>query len=150
MANNTMNENSEAVTNIEDAIQLIGGFGRFQLLMSFITMGNVIRAALTYYPLPYMDLFPVFMCTSDATDVPFECEAEQFCPAGSTVYYDFVQYDDEKTSLHNWVEQLDLKCKSNSEIGLIGTMYFVGVVLSVLIVPRMADLHGRKWPILIC
>ena len=66
-----MNYGSEAVTNVEDALSLIGGFGRFQYFMTSITMGNYIRSALTYYPLPYLELFPVFMCTSRETVVPF-------------------------------------------------------------------------------
>ena len=150
MKKNTMNEGSEAVTNVEDALSLIGGFGRFQYFMTSITMGNYIRSALTYYPLPYLELFPVFMCTSRDTVVPFQCEAEDFCPSDTEIYFDYVQYNDEPKSLHNWVEQLDMKCKSNSEIGLIGTMYFVGIILSVLIVPRLSDLYGRKWPIIVC
>ena len=60
-----MMNGQEAVTNIEDALSLIGGFGKFQLIMSLITMGNYIRGALGVYPLPYLQLFPVYYCTSD-------------------------------------------------------------------------------------
>ena len=152
MKKNKIRDGSEAVTNVEDAIQLIGGFGRFQLLMAIITMGNYVRSALTYYPLPYLELKPVYMCTNstDPFQEPFVCESDQFCKSNSEIKFDYIKYDDEPKSLHNWVEQLDMKCKSNSEIGLIGTMYFVGIIFSVLIVPRISDLYGRKWPIIVC
>ena len=64
MSKNVVNEGIEAVTTVEDALNLIGGFGRFQYIMAFITMGNYVRSAFTYYPLPYLELFPVYMCTS--------------------------------------------------------------------------------------
>ena len=32
----------------------------------------------------------------------------------------------------------------------MGSAYFVGVLFSVLIIPRLADVHGRKIPVLIC
>jgi MFS family permease len=47
--------------------------------------------------------------------------------------------------LHNWVEPLDLVCKSRLSIGMIGSIFFKGFVLSTLIVPPLADRFGRKW-----
>ena len=91
MKKNIMNEGNEAVTNVEDALNLIGGFGKFQLIMSLICMGNYFRSALTYYPLPYMELFPVYMCTSAANPTAYECKAEDFCGNSSITYT--VDYD---------------------------------------------------------
>ena len=48
------------------------------------------------------------------------------------------------TSLHNWVEQLDLVCVSNTNIGLLGSMYFAGWSCSLLFVPLLSDKFGRK------
>lgn len=39
---------------------------------------------------------------------------------------------------------MDLTCASNSQIGLLGSSLFIGVVLGCLILPRLADLYGRK------
>ena len=50
--------------------------------------------------------------------------------------------------MHNWVEQLDLTCVSSQKIGFIGSIYFVGIIISVTILPRISDLYGRKWPII--
>jgi len=42
-------------------------------------MGNYIRSALTYYPLPYLELFPIYNCTNTTTGVIYECEPKDFC-----------------------------------------------------------------------
>ena len=54
--------NGKKVYSIEDAIELGGGFGRFQWIMCFITFGSYIRHGISYYPLPYMELLPEFDC----------------------------------------------------------------------------------------
>ena len=142
-----MNSGSEAVTNVDDAIALTGGFGRFQLIMSLICMGNYVRSAFFYYPLPYMELIPDYVCTSPDHTGPYKCKPKDFCDKSNVN----AQIDwDSDTSLHNWAEQLDLQCKSDSEIGLIGSMYFIGIIVSVMTLPRMSDLYGRKWPIIFC
>lgn len=35
-------------------------------------------------------------------------------------------------------------------VGTIGSAYFVGLLLSMFILPRIADLYGRRRPILVC
>ena len=35
-------------------------------------------------------------------------------------------------------------------MGIIGSAYFVGLLVSMLVLPRIADLYGRKTPIIIC
>ena len=146
MRKNVMNESSEAVTNMEDAIALIGGFGRFQWLMSIITMGNYIRSAFFYYPLPYMELLPEYTCTYPDGTVE-TCKTEDWCGKDDVIAE--VNWNADR-SLHNWVEQLDLACKSDTAVGLIGSTYFYGILISVTFLPRISDLYGRKWPILAC
>ena len=78
---------------------------------------------------------------------PYECEPKDFCDDSTvTATVDW----SEQTSLHNWVEQLDLTCTSDSAIGFIGSVYFIGIMISVLTLPRVSDLYGRKWVILGC
>lgn len=47
--------------------------------------------------------------------------------------------------LDNWVEKLDLLCESKERLGLMGSTYFMGIILSMIIVPKMTDNYGRKW-----
>ena len=79
--------------------------------------------------------------------MPYECKPKQFCNDSAITYS--VDWDS-NTSLHNWVEQLDLTCANPDDVGFIGSSYFIGVMVSVLILPRLSDLVGRKWPVLVC
>lgn len=49
------------------------------------------------------------------------------------------------TSLHNWVEQLDLVCTPSFRLGLLGSMYFAGWTVTILFIPLLADKIGRRW-----
>ena len=40
---------------------------------------------------------------------------------------------------------MDLMCENEMKIGLIGSMYFVGIVISTVIAPPLADNYGRKY-----
>ena len=75
--------------------------------MSSITFGNYLRQGFVYYPLPYMELLPEFDCLDTATGQWSTCTKEDFCGKfGVHWRYNF----DAMTSLHNWVEKLDLVC----------------------------------------
>jgi MFS family permease len=48
-------------------------------------------------------------------------------------------------TLYNWVGRVDgLDCATNIIKSLIGMVWFIGWVLALLIIPRIADLFGRK------
>ena len=49
-----------------------------------------------------------------------------------------------QTSFHNYIERLDLACADASTVGLLGSMFFIGWALASLIIPRIADIYGRK------
>ena len=38
-------------------------------------------------------------------------------------------------------------CESKFKLGLLGSSYFVGIVSSVLVIPTLSDIYGRKKPI---
>ena len=73
----------------------------------------------------------------------FKCKAEDFCKPDSLVTFDHVNWDADR-SLHNWVEKLDLACKTDTQIGLIGAFYFIGIIGGVLTFMRLSDIYGRK------
>ena len=56
MVKNVLNEDSEAVITIEDALALVGGFGRFQWISSIICVSNYSRSALFFSVVPFMEL----------------------------------------------------------------------------------------------
>ena len=92
-----------------------------------------------------MELFPEYTCTKDGLiENTYTCEPSDFCDNPNVTAT--VNWDADK-SLHNWVEQIDLTCVSSEKIGYIGSIYFVGIVISSLTLPRISDLYGRKWVI---
>ena len=102
-----MTGGGKKVYSIESALELIGGFGRFQWIMSVILFANYIKQGLVYYPLPYMELAPQYLCYSHVTAAWEACEPADFCGKPYALWkYNY----DEATSLHNWVEKLDLAC----------------------------------------
>lgn len=48
--------------------------------------------------------------------------------------------------IDNWVspEKFDLLCEPKWKVGMIGSAYFVGVALFMLISPPYADKNGRR------
>jgi MFS family permease len=51
-------------------------------------------------------------------------------------------------SLHNWVQQLNLICATETQIGMLGSVFFAGWTISAVIIPTQADKMGRK-PVLL-
>lgn len=52
----------------------------------------------------------------------------------------------------NWAgpDKLDITCAQDSEIGSIGSLYFLGLAISSALVPPISDKYGRKWNFYIC
>jgi len=56
---------------------------------------------------------------------------------------------DDDESFINMVEQYGLHCVQKNEIGLIGSMCFIGWSLGCILIPPFADRYGRKPPFII-
>ena len=92
-----------------------------------------------------MEKFPKMNCTFADGHVKLDCTTDDFCPVeGVTknVTYE-IDYTDSET-LHNWVEKLDLFCEPKWKIGMMGSAFFIGWSASILILPRLSDVSGRK------
>ena len=50
-----------------------------------------------------------------------------------------------KLSLDNWITRLSMQCSQGTDLGILGSVFFLGNAISSLFVPRMADIYGRKW-----
>ena len=51
---------------------------------------------------------------------------------------------DSKFTLNNWVNELDMDCIPDFEMGFFGLIYFLGQMFSCLCFLRFADINGRK------
>jgi len=54
-----------------------------------------------------------------------------------------IDYSSEFT-LYNWVQQFNMECSAKSTFALFGSLYFAGLLLGSLVIPRASDLYGRK------
>ena len=110
-------------------------------------MGSEFRSAATNFPLPLLELAPKYECLDAEEDVWYACETTKFCSDPSIEHR--VDYN-EVSSLDNWFEMLDLACASPNAIGMIGSALFLGMACGCLVIPRFADLYGRRKLILAC
>lgn len=72
------------------------------------------------------------------------CEPNYFCHNKNNITYE-IDYDDE-ISLNNWVQEFDLVCASSFTISSFGMIFFAGYAIGSAIIPKLADLYGRKRP----
>ena len=94
------------------------------------------------YALPFLELFPAYVCPESKP----ECTREDHCrdPQGFPVDWE------SSRSVHNWVEQLGLACAEPYQIGMLGSSFFIGMTLFVVLITRLGDLLGRKRPATVC
>ena len=65
------------VNTIEEALELGGGFGRFQRYQVVICCLCMMRCGLQYYPLPFLELAPDYEC--EVGGAWESCTADKFC-----------------------------------------------------------------------
>jgi len=51
---------------------------------------------------------------------------------------------DSGLTLNNWISTMDLYCTESFEMSLIGSMFFLGAFAGSFILPRAADIVGRR------
>ena len=74
-----------------------------------------------------------------------ECTKNDVCGQGLD-HDHFHPHTEDEEFVDNFVESLDILCESKDKVGLIGSLYLIGVVASLVFVPMVADMCGRKIP----
>ena len=52
--------------------------------------------------------------------------------------------EDSPRSLNNWIDKFELQCAPKEKMGYFGALYFIGLVIGSLTLPRLSDNFGRK------
>lgn len=99
--------------------------------------------AFILYNLYYFQLEPDYLCRYKESEVTVSCKFEQVCDKVNPPEFYEVDYTSEH-SLHNWVEQLSMTCATELEKSFIGSCFFIGAFIGSFILPRGADVVGRK------
>jgi hypothetical protein len=102
----------------ENAIDKAGRFGWFQVMATIFMVFNFITNGHMLYALPFLELFPDYICPSDVPD----CGPSDHCKDPLKFPVDW----NSTRSLHNWVEIYNLDCVDTYLIGLPGSVYFIG------------------------
>ena len=78
-----------------------------------------------------------------------QCNKEQICerkPQGKdNLKPNWYRADNKEPEyIDNWIEMLDILCESSKRIGMLGSSFFLGILVAMFIVPPIADRMGRR------
>ncbi len=93
------------------------------------------------YIIHFMQAKPDYTCLNVNTNTSYPCTADDFCSRPGIKFK--VDYSTEQT-IKNFITDFDLHCIDKVQMSMMGTVLFIGYTLSCLILPRLADIHGRK------
>lgn len=84
-----------------------------------------------------------YFCTyADRPGESVSCKPADFCNNPNVLSY--TPNMALESSYDNWVSKLDLACATPSEVGLLGSAYFIGWIATLSFLPRISDLYGRQ------
>ena len=136
----------EKSINIDDALEQAGcGWHQYLIVMSTLTLRMM--PGMTVYPIAFYELMPQYECK--VGDIWTNCVQEDFCVGIKLDPIVNFRVKDSLYSIDNWVNQYGLTCSSRQTIGSIGTVYFLGMILGSLVVPKLSDVYGRKLIVLL-
>jgi len=113
------------------------------VLSVYIVTANVIDPFL--FGLSFLEKEPKhWECKDPDTGEWKSCTKEEICSEHLS-RDDYRPDPNEDEVFDNWVEKFDLLCEPKMKVGLIGSMYFIGLIVFITFVPPIADRYGRKW-----
>ena len=119
------------------ALKKAGGFGYYQRLATFIIVSGYALMGAVIYGLLFFLLFPNYHCLVKGTTDQYEtCSRKDICDGENAVREYKLNYSENYT-LHNWVEQMDLTCVSNSKIAWLGSIFLIVQSFSYLLTPLL-------------
>lgn len=126
-------------------MEQIGGVGLYNIIHFLIVDIGISSGSFILYSIYYFTIDPVYFCDyNDAPGVFTECKKKQICDFGKYNVKSYrIDYDN-KFTLKNWVEQYSLECTSEFGISMIGSCFLIGAFIGSFILPRLADVVGRK------
>ena len=107
----------------------------------------MIAGSFILYSLYYFELEPPYLCQK-ADKSWSECTKKEICDDKGQFRQDVVfkiDYDDKsKGAVFDWIDQYSLECASDFHLSMIGSCFFIGCFVGSFILPRLADVYGRK------
>ena len=129
---------------MDEALEIVGGFGKYQLFTLIFGICLISNNCFLIYNISLFEAYPAFQCLN-SEGLWEACTKTKACSLEKSYWKpDFEQ----KNSFHNWIEELDLYCSPQAEVGLLGTMLFAGILTAMIFVIPLSDKYGRR-PLLI-
>lgn len=128
--------------DVEECIVRAGGVSKFQYIAFTLIVCGMISGAFILYSIQYFTHVPPLFCQKTKGGEYASCDAKEACDKDKTYHWKIDVDSDE--NLKNWTSELDLYCNSSFEFSLVGSMFFVGTFIGSFVLPRAADIYGRK------
>ena len=124
-------------TEHDRIIDLAGGtFGKFQKTVLAACMISYAAEGFLVYNMVYLCMMPVFSCNNLRGEY-YECSNFETCSS------EVLDFRVEKQTLHNWVQDFDIRCTSKWLIGLYGSSFFIGRLMGNMLLAHFGDSIGR-------
>ena len=102
----------------------------------------MVAGAFILYCTAYFERIPSeLLCKYSVASPWVSCTKDQACEKG---VYDVKGDKEAYDYMINWATEIDLYCLGHVETGLLGACIFVGTFVGSFILPRQADVYGRK------
>lgn len=131
---------------LNEALKSAGGFGIFQYLMFSVFCLSFWCGGIIVYIIHFMEAQPTYVCSYEAgfpQGKTFKCLPDDFCKPNTKLFHRVDWSNPE--SIKNYITDFHLECITKVELGLMGTVLFIGYTISCLILPRLADIKGRRF-----
>ena len=140
-----------------------GSLAHFQRIAYVACLISFSTEAFLVYNLAYLNLQPKYKCVNSAKPEAFVCKREATCSANFNRLYDpteagmgsspvpppggsgyfFVDRAVNSTVLVNWVQDLNMRCADSWQVGMFGSLFFVGHVMGSTLLSEYGDTIGR-------
>jgi hypothetical protein len=116
----------------------------FQKIFTFIIGSSMCLPLAIVQGLSFLEIEPTkFLCRTSVENSWTSCLKEEICT--QNLDNDLYRADSSDPDyFHNWVEKFNMLCMPNYKYGLLGSYLFVGILVTILPLPALSDLYGRK------
>lgn len=132
---------------IEEMIEKAGGIGLFQIYAMVVLISGIHAVTTVITPIGFLLQMPDFKCTYikgvTAESEENICTTEYICAQDPRIESWEVDYESERT-LENFQTRFNLVCTPEWQSALIPGLAFLGWTLTLLWMPRLADIYGRR------
>jgi MFS family permease len=134
------------IHSVNCALDRLQGTMRYQKVFVFLLIISFIcgNRFLTMYP--FLQLYPTLLCPN-ANGTYYECSQVTACSAENKDKY--VVDTEGRYTLNNWMVNIHLICNERYEIGMQGTLLFMGQTIGAIFFTHWADVYGRKIVLLV-